>query len=245
MLRNISTGIALGTCVVMSQMALAPAASAASLKVKVDSIKDGGMIPTKYSFCMPAAQGHIGPGPDISPPISWTKGPKGTQSYAITLTDTDSPKENRDKMNKEGMTVPSSSARQTFFHVVLVDIPANVRSLPKGAASNARVVHGKPAAQTKVGVPGLMDFTKVFAANDALKGKYYGYDGPCPAWNDEINPHHFHFTVYALSVKSLGLPADFDGPAAMEAMKDKILAQGELPAIYSTNPATGAVMPKQ
>jgi phosphatidylethanolamine-binding protein (PEBP) family uncharacterized protein len=207
---------------------------------KVDSIKSGQMIPTKYSFCMPAVQGHIGPGPDISPPISWTKGPRGTQSYAITLTDTDSPKTDREKMNKEGMTVPKSATRQTFVHMVLIDIPANVRSLPEGAASNARVVHGKPAAQTKVGVPGLMDFTKVFAANDALKGKYYGYDGPCPAWNDEINPHHFHFTFFALSVKSLGLPADFDGPAAMEAMKDKVLAEGKLEAVYTTNPAAGA-----
>ena len=76
MIGKISTGFALGTCVAISQMALAPTASAASLKVKVDFIKDGGMIPTKYSFCMPAAQGHIGPGPDISPPISWTKGPR-------------------------------------------------------------------------------------------------------------------------------------------------------------------------
>ena len=244
MIGKISTAVTLGACVAILQMALALTASAASLKVKVDSIKDGGMIPTKYSFCMPAAQGHIGPAPDISPPISWKKGPKGTQSYAITLTDTDSPKENRDKMNKEGMTVPSSSERQAFFHVVLVDIPANVRSLLEGAASNARVVHGKPAAQTKVGVPGLMDFTKVFAANDALKGKYYGYDGPCPAWNDEINPHHFHFTVYALSVKSLGLSADFDGPAALEAMKGKILAEGKLDTIYTTNPAQGAKIPK-
>ena len=240
MIGRISTALALGSFVAISQMALAPTASAASLKVKVASIKDGGMIPTKYSFCMPAAQGHIGPGPDISPPISWTKGPKGTQSYAITLTDTDSPKENRDKMNKEGMTVPKDTPRQTYYHMVLVDIPANVRALKEGNASTARVPHGKPATETKVGVPGLNTLTVVTAANDALKGKYYGYDGPCPAWNDEISPHHFHFTVYALSVKSLGLPADFDGPAAMEAMKDKVLAEGKLEALYTTNPAAGA-----
>ena len=76
-------------------------------------------------------------------------------------------------------------------------------------------------------------FTVVFAANDALKGKYYGYDGPCPPWNDE-NVHHMHFNVYALSVKTLGLPADFDGPAAMDAMKGKVLAEGKLDTIYTT-----------
>ena len=240
--RKICIGMVLGTFIVV--MEPIPSAFAATLKVRVDSIQSGEMIPTKYSFCMPAAQGHIEPGPDISPAISWTKGPRGTQSYAITVTDTDSPKTDREKMNKEGMTVPKSATRQTFVHMVLVDIPANVRSLPEGAASNARVVHGKPAAQTKVGVPGLMDFTKIFAANDALKGKYYGYDGPCPAWNDEIDPHHLHFMVYALSVKSLNMPQDFDGPAVIDAMKGKVVAEGKLDALYTTNPETAAKFSK-
>jgi phosphatidylethanolamine-binding protein (PEBP) family uncharacterized protein len=240
--RKICIGMMLGTFIVV--MVPIPSAFAATLKVRVDSIKSGKMIPTKYSFCMPAAQGHIGPGPDISPSISWTKGPRGTQSYAVFLTDTDSPKEQREKMNKEGMTVPSSAARQTFFHMVLVDIPANVRSLPEGAASTARVPHGKPASETKIGVPGLNTFTVIFAANDAMKGKYYGYDGECPAWNDEIDPHHAHFMVYALSVKSLNMPQDFDGPAVIDAMKGKVLAEGKLDALYTTNPVTAAKVPK-
>jgi Raf kinase inhibitor-like YbhB/YbcL family protein len=159
------------------------------------------------------------------------------------MTDTDSPKENRDKMNKEGMTVPSTSARQTFYHWVTVDIPANVQSLKEGNDSTARVVHGKPATPGGVGIRGLNTFTVALAANDAMKGQYYGYDGPCPPWNDE-NVHHYHFSVYALSVKSLNLPTDFEGSAVMEAMKGKMLAEGRLDAIYTTNPATGAKIPK-
>lgn len=224
-------------------MAAGPAAAAATLKVHVDSIKSGQAIPNKYAFCVPAAQGHAGPGPDISPPISWSKGPKGTRSYAVILTDTDSPKTNRDKMNKEGMTIPGTSERQTFYHWVLVDIPANVRSLKEGADSNARVVHGK-TTPSAVGTHGLNMYTVAFVANDAMKGKYLGYDGPCPPWNDEAI-HHYHFFVYALSVKSLALPADFDGPAAMDAMKGKVLAEGKLDSIYVTNPAKGAKVPKK
>lgn len=238
---KICASLALGTFIVA--MASVSPASAATLKVRVDSIKNGGMVPVKYAFCIPAAQGHAGPGANISPPISWSKGPRGTKSYAVVLTDTDSPKENRDKMNKEGMTVPASSARQTFYHWVTVDIPANVTSLKEGNDSTARVVHGKPATPAGVGTRGLNMFTVVFAANDAMKGKYYGYDGPCPPWNDET-AHNYHFTVYALSVKSLNMPQDFDGPAAMEAMKGKILAEGKLDTIYTTNPATGAIVPK-
>lgn len=243
MIGKVSIGIALATCVAISQLAFAPAASAKDLKLKVDSIKSGGMIPTRYAFCQAAAKDHAGPGADISPPISWSKGPKGTQSYAIIMNDTDSPKTNRDKINKEGMTVPSTSERQTFYHWVLVDIPANVRSLKKGADSTGRVAHGK-TAPAAVGTHGMNMFNMVFAANDAMKGKYFGYDGPCPPWNDD-NVHHYHFFVYALSVKSLGLPADFDGPAAMEAMKGKVLAEGKFDAVYTTNPAKGAKVPKK
>ena len=218
-------------------------AFAKDLKVRVSNIKQDGAIPNKFAFCQPAAQGHAGAGPNISPRISWSRGPTGTESYAVIVHDTDSPKENRDKMNKEGMTVPSSTPRQTFYHWIVVDIPANVRALKQGSGSKERVAHGKAASASQVGKPGLNMFTVAFASNEAMKGKYFGYDGPCPPWNDE-NVHHYHFTVYALSVKSLDLPAEFDGPAALDAMKGKILAQGKLDATYTTNPATGAKMPK-
>jgi Raf kinase inhibitor-like YbhB/YbcL family protein len=197
------------------------------------------MIPTKFAFCQATAKGHAGPSTDISPSISWSKGPRGTQSYVVILNDTDSPKTDRDKMNKEGMTVPKTAERQTFYHWVVADIPASVRTLKEGAGSTARVVHGKPAAPTGGGVSGLNMFTMAFAANEAMKGKYFGYDGPCPPWNDE-NIHHYHFMVYALSVKSLGLGAEFDGPAVVAAMKGKVLAEGKLDATYTTDPAKGA-----
>jgi Raf kinase inhibitor-like YbhB/YbcL family protein len=221
---------------------VATPAYAKTLKVSVDSFKNGGTIPNKHALCVPAAQGHVAPGPDISPRISWSKGPAGTKSYVVTLTDTDSPAAEREKMNKEGMTLTSSVPRKTFFHWVLVDIPARVTSLPEGAESTARVVHGKPST-TKIGVRGLNEFTIIFAANDALKGQYYGYDGPCPPWNDE-NIHHMHFTVYALSVPTLNLTGAFGGPEAMAALKDKVLAHGEVIGLYTQNPAKGAQIPK-
>lgn len=245
MFGKLTLALTAGACLVLLPLAAASAAEPKPLKVAVSSIKDGGMIPTKFAFCQAAATGHVEPGKDISPRISWSAGPKGTQSYAVFLSDSDSPKTDRDKMNKEGTTVPKTAERQTYYHMVLVDIPASVKALKEGNASTARVLHGKPAAETKVGMPGLNTFTVVTAANDALKGKYYGYDGPCPAWNDEISAHHFTFTVYALSVKSLGLPADFDGPAALDAMKDKVLAQGKLEALYSTSTPPAAPAAKK
>jgi Raf kinase inhibitor-like YbhB/YbcL family protein len=223
---------------------VATPASAQTLQVSVDSFKNGEMIPSKHTFCMPAAQGHVAAAPDISPAISWSKGPAATKSYAIILHDTEAPAEQREKMNKEGETLTTAVPRRNFFHWILVDIPANVTSLPEGAESNARVAHGKPATPAGGGgVRGLNDFTKVLAANEALKGQYYGYDGPCPPWNDET-VHRYHYTVYALSVPSLNLGKDFDGAAATAALKDKVLAQGEVLGLYTTNPAKGAQIPK-
>jgi Raf kinase inhibitor-like YbhB/YbcL family protein len=231
----VATGLTVGL--------MAVPASARSLKVSVESFKDGTTMPNKYAFCVPAAQGHTTGGPNISPRISWSKGPQGTKSYAIIMYDTDSPAAEREKMNKEGMTLTSAVPRKNFFHGVLVDIPSSVTSLAEGADSNARVLHGKPATPTKVGTRGLNDYTKATAANEAMKGQYFGYDGPCPPWNDE-NMHHYHFVVYALNVPTLNLGTDFDGPAALEAIKGKVLAQGDALGLYTQNPAKGAKISK-
>jgi Raf kinase inhibitor-like YbhB/YbcL family protein len=214
-------------------------ALAASLTVKVDDIKAGGMLANKFAFCVPAAQGHTAHGGNINPSISWSKGPAGTKSYAIIVYDTQSPAEHREMMNKEGITMTADVKRHNFYHWVLADIPPSVTSIKEGADSSAWVAHGSPATPSAAGLKGLNDYTKVMAANDAMKGNYYGYNGPCPPWNDDV-VHEYHFTVYALSVNSLGLPKDFDGPAAQDAMKGKILAQGELLGMYTQNPAKGA-----
>jgi Raf kinase inhibitor-like YbhB/YbcL family protein len=240
MIGKICAGMALGTLVIA--MAGVQSASAASLRVHVDTIKDGGAVPAKFAFCVPTPDGHMGPGPNVSPSVSWSKGPRGTKSYAIILYDTDSPKTDREKMNKEGMMVPKTATRQTFYHWVLVDIPANVQSLKEGVGSKGRIAHGKPATAA-VGKPGVNMFTMVFTNNDAMKGVYHNYDGPCPPWNDE-NLHHYHFAVYALSVKTLGLTGDFDAPKAIAAMKGKVLADGRFDATYTTTRALGAKVPK-
>jgi hypothetical protein len=230
--------VALGLLAAAPAFAALPA-SAAALKVRVDTIKNSDMLANKFAFCAPAAQGHTTGGGNINPSISWSKGPRGTKSYAIILYDPKSPAEHREMMNKDGITMGADIARHNFYHWVLVDIPKDVTSIKEGADSNARVLHGKPATPSAAGVKGLNDYTKVTAANDAMKGQYYGYDGPCPPWNDDL-VHDYHFTVYALSVSSLNLPKDFDAAAAQDAMKGKILAQGEVVGNYTQNPGKGA-----
>jgi Raf kinase inhibitor-like YbhB/YbcL family protein len=225
-------------------LAAAPAsAQAQTLDVRVDGFKNGGVIPNQYGFCIAANQGHVAPGPDKSPEISWSKGPNGTKSYVITLTDIDNAAEQREKINKEGMTVSASAGRRTVFHWLLVDIPSYVTSLPEGAESEGRVPHGKPQTPAAVGVRGLNAFTDFMAGNEQMKGQWFGYDGPCPPWNDEI-AHHFVFTVYALRVESLNLSGAFDGSAAIAALTGKVLAKGELVGLFSTNPEVIGKLPR-
>jgi Raf kinase inhibitor-like YbhB/YbcL family protein len=221
---------------------LAPAGSH-RIRVRVDAIKYGHAIPSEYAFCMADGHGGMTAAGDKSPSISWSKGPAGTKSYAVIVYDTDSPAEHREWMNQKDHMLTRSVKRKIFFHMVLVDIPTNVTALPEGAASSGRVIHGKPADAIKIGVSGTSSYTQAFAANEALKGAYHGYDGPCSPWNDQ-NTHHYHFTVYALSVPSLGLSGDFGGEAAVAAMKGKVLAQGQLLAVYSTNPKVMAKLKK-
>ena len=49
---------------------------------------------------------------------------------------------------------------------------------------------------------GINDYTGWFAGDKDMAGNYFGYDGPCPPWNDEI-PHRYVFTLYALDVPRL------------------------------------------
>ena len=69
-----------------------------------------------------------------------------------------------------------------------------------------------------------------------MKGDYGGYDGPGPPWNDE-RIHHYHFTVFALDVPSLGLEGRFGGPEARAAMEGHVLAMGEWVGTYALNPS--------
>jgi Raf kinase inhibitor-like YbhB/YbcL family protein len=143
-----------------------------------------------------------------------------------------------DDVNKEGRSVPHDLPRVDFYHWVLVDIPATLGELSAGSHSNAVTAHGKSpgAAPNGHGVQGVNDYTGWFSSDQNMCGDYGGYDGPCPPWNDE-RLHHYHFTIYALDVASLGLSGSFGGAEALAAMRIHILAQATWIGTYTLNPA--------
>jgi Raf kinase inhibitor-like YbhB/YbcL family protein len=68
-----------------------------------------------------------------------------------------------------------------------------------------------------------------------MEGRYFGYDGPAPPWNDSII-HHYVFTVYALDVDRVDVDGDFTGPEVREAIQGHVLADASLQGTYTQNP---------
>lgn len=194
-----------------------------------------GFIPTRCAFGMHDPESHVRLAGNRNPHLAWDGVPEGTQSLAVICYDTEAPTVG-DTVNKEGMTVPLELPRDVFFHWVVVDLPPNLREIREGLHSLGVTIGGKTSETTPDGgVTGVNDYTSWFAGDEAMKGPYFGYDGPGPPWNDE-RVHAYHFNVFALGVKSLGLSGPFSGHKAMRALRSHVLAQASVVGLYAINP---------
>lgn len=198
------------------------------------SFSNKSVIPHEFAFAKPDSTSHITLSDNRNPHLSWSDVPAKTASFALICHDPDVPSQG-DQVNQEGMTVPATLPRVDFYHWVLVDIPGQVREIAAGSHSQAVTPRGK-ASQAPLGRHGINDYTTWFNGDTEMGGDYYGYDGPCPPWNDEIK-HHYVFTLYALDCQNLVLPARFNGQEALAALKKHVLAEASITGIYSLNPA--------
>jgi Raf kinase inhibitor-like YbhB/YbcL family protein len=81
----------------------------AQLTVTSSAFKNDAMLPETYTQF----------GQNVSPPLQWSAGPAGTQSYVVMTEDT-------------GVNRP-----MPIDHWVIFDIPANVHALPQGVQTDA------------------------------------------------------------------------------------------------------------
>ncbi|MBU1862501.1 MAG: YbhB/YbcL family Raf kinase inhibitor-like protein [Candidatus Omnitrophica bacterium] len=95
----------------------------------------------------------------------------------------------------------------TWVHWVLFNIPVKEVELPEGIPAKERLDNGA--------LHGITDF------------KSLGYGGPAPP----SGTHHYFFKLYALNI-TLDLPSGATKKEVMEAMKGRILGQGELMGTY-------------
>jgi len=214
------------------------------MKIWSDSFTEGGAIPPECAFAVIDPASHVRLSSNRNPHLAWDEVPAGTQSLVILCVDGDAPSDGTD-VNKEGRSVPDSLKRADFYHWALVDIPPSLKSIAEGQFSDMVTPGGKGGPNVSFLVKngtehqlrqGINDYTGWFAADPDMAGEYFGYDGPCPPWNDE-RVHTYVFTIYALDIPVFPLDDNFTCAEAYQALSGHILDEAQIFGVYSLNPA--------
>ncbi len=101
-----------------------PAAPATpAMTLTVEGFPDGGDVPVKFSQAAPG----VATGEGLSPAISWTNVPAGTQSLFLNMRD---------------MDVARNKTTDDQAHWVVWNIPATATGLPEGVPKAARLTNG-------------------------------------------------------------------------------------------------------
>jgi len=108
-------------------------------------------------------------------------------------------------------------------------------SISEAEFSTSISPRGKRGPQAPRGTrQGLNGYTQWFASDKQMAGEYFGYDGPCPPWNDSV-VHRYIFTLYALNVNECPVSDRFTGPDVLRAIEGCVLDCETLAGRYSLN----------
>jgi phosphatidylethanolamine-binding protein (PEBP) family uncharacterized protein len=83
------------------------------MQVTSQSFADGAVIPGTYTFCIPAAEGHVCLGSNRNPQLSWSGAPAGTRGFAVICHDPDVPSRG-DDVNQEDRRCPPTCRGPIF-----------------------------------------------------------------------------------------------------------------------------------
>src|SRR5262245_13022510 len=99
------------------------APAAPPMTMTVAGFADGGQIPVKYSQAAPG----VAVGEGLSPAITWTNVPAGTQSFVLNMHD---------------MDVARNKTTDDQAHWIVWNIPATATGLPEGVPKGAQLADG-------------------------------------------------------------------------------------------------------
>lgn len=206
------------------------------MDLRSDSFQHDEPIPARCAFGVHDPDTHVRLSDNQSPHLAWSGAPDTTQSYVVICTDFEVPSKG-DDVNQEGRTVPRDLPRVAFHHWCLVDIPATKTELAEGEYSSGITPRGKSGPANADGTrSGLNGYTEWFASDPDMSGNYFGYDGPCPPWNDE-RLHRYQFVVYALDVPRSPIEGTFRVEQVLEAIAQHVVAKAGLAGTYHIYPA--------
>ncbi len=163
--------------------------AAPAFELHSPEIRPGALMDKRFEF-----KGFGCDGENQSPALAWRGAPEGARSYAVTVYDPDAP------------------TGSGWWHWMVVNIPADVRSLAAdaGAVGGAKLPAGASQLRIDYGMA--------------------GWGGTCPPQGDK--PHRYIFTVYALKVPQLDLPPDATAALAGYMIKANALGQASFTARY-------------
>ncbi|MFA9216094.1 MAG: YbhB/YbcL family Raf kinase inhibitor-like protein [Sphingomonadaceae bacterium] len=205
------------------------------MKIWSESFRNGAPIPSQFAFAAIDPVDRVLAAPNRNPHLAWSEVPAGTESLVLLCIDGDAPQDGRN-VNRAECRLGFELPRTDFFHWSVIDIPPQQTAIAAGALAEGVQAGGRPNRAPPPLRQGLNDYTEWLAGDVAMAGDYYGYDGPCPPWND-LRMHHYIFRLYALDVARLALPARFRGADVCAAIHGHIIDEAQWIGTYTLNPS--------
>ncbi len=125
LVRNLALGLLVGSSALVFAQSPAPASAPRqipalhTLILTSPAFTDGTVIPEKYA----SVKGQK----SVSPALSWTGAPAGTESFVITIIDEE---------------FAFSGKSQPFYHWILFNVPGTATSLPEGLPTEKELPDG-------------------------------------------------------------------------------------------------------
>ena len=156
----------------------------AALEISSPDIQEGQRMVKTFEYSGFGCEGE-----NQSPALAWKDAPAGTKSFAITVYDPDAP------------------TGSGWWHWLALNIPADTKSLPRGASGKLDKVL---ETRTDYGQP--------------------GFGGACPPVGHGM--HRYQFTIWALPDEKLDFPVDISPAIVGYTLNSKALAKATLTATY-------------
>lgn len=204
------------------------------MQLTSSNFSDGQVIPGELAFCVPDPESHATFGGNKNPAFEWDELPTDTKSLVLICHDPDVPSQ-PDDVNQEDREVPADLPRVDFYHWVLVDLSPDPGGIGQGTFSEGVTARGKGSEGPFGTRSGFNNYTQWFEGDAEMGGTYFGYDGPCPPWNDSLI-HHYVFTLYAIDLERCPNEGTFSGPDVLAAIEGHVLGQASITGKYTLNP---------